>query len=306
MYTYLNLSLYWYWYCWCFSASLSLSLSLILALVCSMAPKGKYTPSQNPLRSRASSYDPTPSHVRFYDEKAKLDFLENFSWRGIQSERQVILSDFSDTDLPTIIYSQGWQSLCDILVTCPSMIIQEFYSNMHGFDTSIPHFITRIWGTRIVVTSDVISEVLHIPRAVHPDYPSCDRLSKNELSSLFCESPSSWGDHQNTPCSGFAKCPRFLTMVMTFVFHPLSHYNSITEPRTQFLLSLLEELSIDFPSYFILSLIDVYRDTVTCDKLIFPSVITWILCHFSISYLASPHFLVICAIDAATVRWSEA
>ena len=61
------------------SLSLSLSLSLILALVCSMAPKGKYTPSQNPLRSRASSYDPTPSHVRFYDEKAKLDFLENFS-----------------------------------------------------------------------------------------------------------------------------------------------------------------------------------------------------------------------------------
>ena len=54
-------------------------------------------------------------------------------------------------------------------------------------------------------------------------------------------------------------------MVMTFILHPLSHYNSITEPRAQFLLSLLEDISIDFPSHFILSLIDVYRDTTTRD-----------------------------------------
>jgi len=63
-------------------------------------------------------------------------------------------------------------------------------------------------------------------------------------------------------------------MVMKFVLYPLSHYNSITEPCAQFLLSLLEGLSIDFPSHFILSLIDVYRDTATRDKLIFPSAIT--------------------------------
>ena len=34
-------------------------------------------------------------------------------------------------------------------------------------------------------------------------------------------------------------------MVMTFVLHPLSHYNSITEPYARFLLSLLEGLIID-------------------------------------------------------------
>ena len=95
-------------------------------------------------------------------------------------------------------------------------------------------------------------------------------------------------------------------MVTTFVLHPLSHYNFITEPRAQFLLSLLEGLSIDFPFHFILSLIDVYRDTATRDKLIFPSVITRILCHFFISYPESPLFSVMCAIDAATVRQSEA
>ena len=63
------------------------------------------------------------------------------------------------------------------------------------------------------------------------------------------------------PCSGFAKGSRFLNMVMTFVLHPLSHYNTITKPHARFLLSFLEGLTIDFPSQFILSLIDVYRDT---------------------------------------------
>ena len=95
-------------------------------------------------------------------------------------------------------------------------------------------------------------------------------------------------------------------MVMTFILHLLSYYNSITEPYARFLLSLLEEISIDFPSHFILSLIDVYRDTTTRDKLIFPSTITRILHSFSISYLEFIHFFVMCAIDAAIVRRSEA
>ena len=53
---------------------------------------------------------------------------------------------------------------------------------MHEIDTSVPHFFTRVRGTRIVVTLD---------------YLGCDRLrtvSKDKLSSLFYETPSSWGD----------------------------------------------------------------------------------------------------------------
>ena len=105
---------------------------------------------------------------------------------------------------------------------------------MHGFDYSIPQFSTRIQGICMVVTMNIVSEVLHIPRVMHPNYPSFERLkivSKDELASLFCETPSSWGDCQNTSCSAFAKGLRFLNMVITFILHPLSHYNTITEPR---------------------------------------------------------------------------
>ena len=75
-----------------------------------------------------------------------------------------------------------------------------------------------------MVTPNIVSKVLHVPKVPHPDYPGCEHLktvSKDELISLFCETPSSWGDSQNTHCSAFAKSPRFLNMVMTFVLHPL-------------------------------------------------------------------------------------
>ena len=97
-----------------------------------------------------------------------------------------------------------------------------------------------------------------------------------------------------------------MNMVMTFVLHPLSHYNSITKPHARFLSSLLEHLTIDFLSYFILSIIDVHLDSASRDNLMFPSVIMRILHHFSIPFPSSDHFTVICAIDYATVKRSEA
>ena len=97
-----------------------------------------------------------------------------------------------------------------------------------------------------------------------------------------------------------------MNMMMTFVLHPLSHYDSITEPCTQFLLSLLEHLNINFPSHFILSIIDVHLDSASCDKLIFPSAITRILRHFSVHFPSFDHFTIMCAIDYATVKRSKA
>ena len=117
--------------------------------------------------------------------------------------------NFADTNLPDVIHSQGWESLCDVTITCPFVLIQEFYSNMHGIFSSVPLFSTHIRGTCIVVTPKLVSDVLHVPRVEHPDYPECERLrtmSKEEMISAF------------------------MNMVMTFVLHPLSHYNSITEP----------------------------------------------------------------------------
>ena len=162
---------------------------------------------------------------------------------------------------------------------------------------------------RIVVTLELVFDVLRVPRVGHLDYSSCERLrtvSKDEMIFTFCECPVDWGDHQFTLCSTFVKGPRFMNMVITFVLHPLSHYKSIIEPRDRFLLSLLEHLTIYFPSHFIFSIINVYRDTAIRNKLIFPLAITRILCHFSIPFPSSNHFFVMCAIDYVIVKRSEA
>ena len=180
---------------------------------------------------------------------------------------------------------------------------------MNGIDRSVPLFFTCVRGTRIPVTPQLVADVLRVPRIEFPDYPGYERLrtvSRDELMSAFCERPTAWGEHLFTPCRPFAKGPRFMNMVMTFLLHPLSHYNSITEPRARFLLSLLEHLTIDFPSHFILSIIDVHLDSASRDKLIFPSAITRILCYFSIPFPSFDHFTVMCAIDYATVKCSEA
>ena len=180
---------------------------------------------------------------------------------------------------------------------------------MHELDSLVALFHTRVRGMRIVVRLQLVANVLCVPNVKHPDYPRCEHLrtaSKDEMISTFYECPSDWGVCQFTPCKPFAKDPRFINMVMTFVLYPFSHYNSITEPRAPFLFSLLEHLTIDFPSHFILSIIDVFRDMATCDKLIFSLAITQILCHFSIPFPSSNHFSVMCAIDVVTVKRGKA
>ena len=121
------------------------SLSLSLWINLSMAPKQrKSTLTRYPLRgSRSSSSDPPiPYHIRFYDEKAKTDLFENFQNRGVHLECQVILLDFSDTALPEVIWTWGWEFLYGKPDRCPAVFIQEFYSNMHSIDTFMPCFVT--------------------------------------------------------------------------------------------------------------------------------------------------------------------
>ena len=117
-------------------------------------------------------------------------------------ERQVILTDFADTDLPSVIHSRGWESLCDVSITYPFMLIQEFYSNMHEIDQSVPLFFTRVRGTRIPITPQLVADMLRVPRIEFSDYPSCESLrtvSRDELLSAFCERPFAWGERLFTP-----------------------------------------------------------------------------------------------------------
>ena len=74
---------------------------------------------------------------------------------------------------------------------------------MHGIDRSAPLFFTRVRGTRIPVTPQLVANVLRVPRIEFLDYPGCERLrtvSRDELMSAFCERLIAWGERLFTPC----------------------------------------------------------------------------------------------------------
>ena len=97
-----------------------LPLSILFTLVVFMAPRRKSTPARNLLRSNASSSsDSAPLSLQVRDKDAYKALSKNFSRRGFHSERQVILSDFANTNL----HSRGWESLCDVPVICPLVLI---------------------------------------------------------------------------------------------------------------------------------------------------------------------------------------
>ena len=57
---------------------------------------------------------------------------------------------------------------------------------MHGIDRSIPHFVTRVRDISILVTPQLVVDVLRVTKIEFLDYPSCERLrtvSKDELMS---------------------------------------------------------------------------------------------------------------------------
>ena len=81
---------------------------------------------------------------------------------------------------------------------------------MHGFDFLVPLFHTCVRGMRIVITPELVSNVLRVSRVEFPDYLSCEHLrtmSKDELKFAFCEYPFDWGEHQFTYCLDFTKGP---------------------------------------------------------------------------------------------------
>ena len=267
----------------------------------------KFVPSKNPITHHGSSSS-FPFRDRFRDSKSQKDFDENFSDRAILLERHIILSDFLDTPLPRAFSSRGWESLREKPLRCPGVFIQEFYFNIHAIDTSVPQFIMVLRGTRIVVTLELISKVLHVPKVVRLNYPSHPRfhsISRDELTTRLCETAMMWGGLQNFTTHDFAKGPRILNKMMTFDLTPWSHYNTITEPRAHFLFSLLECLSIDFLSHMIMSMIDIYQDTAPRDKLIFPSTITYILTHMHIAIPSTPLFFIMGAINKESIQRSD-
>ena len=68
----------------------------------------------------------------------------------------------------------------------------------------------------------------------YPSHPYLSSIFRDELASLFCEKAMLWVGTLNLSITEFAKGPRILNMVMTFVLTPRSHCNTIIEASCSF------------------------------------------------------------------------
>ena len=126
---------------------LSMCISLSTLVYLTMAPKAqKSVPSKNPISRFAYTSSSIPPQLQFCDSNSHKEFEEKFSGWAIHSDRQVILSDFSDTMVSISFISRGWEFLCERPVTYPSMFIKEFllqYIKCRYFCTQVLY--TILW-----------------------------------------------------------------------------------------------------------------------------------------------------------------
>ena len=74
----------------------------------------------------------------------------------------------------------------------PGVLLQHARDRLFG--TSLFY---RVRGMRILITPQLVADVLHVPRIEFPDYPNCEHLktvSRDELMSSFCERPTAWDE----------------------------------------------------------------------------------------------------------------
>ena len=179
--------------CWYFSDCLFLSPSLSLSLSCvchlnanPLHPGTLFTPGRLLLLLLTPLHLTYSSVLRRLSRTSQRTFHDEAFIQNAKSFCQIFL-----------ILSYPLSSTIGIGSHCVASrlhAIQDFYSNMHEINTFVPNFFSCVRDMCIVVTLEIVFEVLHIFRVAHTDYPSCERLrivSKDKLSSLFCETPSS-------------------------------------------------------------------------------------------------------------------
>ena len=126
-------------------------LCLLFALLHSfldMAPK-KSAPLKNPISRcgslSSSSLPSITARDRCRNSNTQKDFNQNFCGRAIHSKCQTILSDFSDTPLPSAFSSQGWYLFVESLGGVPTCLSR---SSTLTYMPSIPLLPGLLWFSK--------------------------------------------------------------------------------------------------------------------------------------------------------------
>ena len=92
--------------------------------------------------------------------------------------------------------SRGWLRLCQGLVPPPIVLIREFYVNFSIESNYLGSHILFTWicGEVLRITKKIVSKALHVPLVCNPTYLYNSSPSIDDVMSLLCSNPITWGN----------------------------------------------------------------------------------------------------------------
>ena len=133
-----------------------------------------------------------------------------------------------------------------------------------------------------------------------PTYPYIDFLVVDDMMSLLCGRPISWGTEPRINSCEFTKLNSLYLRISCHNIYLISHVHTIPLDRCAFLYALVIDGFMGFPSMFIQTIVDIYRSTSKSQKLFFPMYIYRILKFLGLSDFPPLKLVHITALVGAT------
>ena len=198
-----------------------------------MARKKSKTIKTKAKRVSGSSSKPVVAfnQIRFETVTNEKMFETLIKDRSIWAERQINLDE-----LPLSVHRnlqcRNWLTLCKDLQPLPAALIREFYFNL--YICSDDNLSTWIRGQSFVITNDVVSDALNVPRVHRPTYPysKCPLIS--DVMTLLCGRSMTWGSNPRINSSELTEFNYIFFKIACHNIFPISHVHTIPIERRFF------------------------------------------------------------------------
>jgi hypothetical protein len=128
-----------------------------------------------------------------------------------------------------------------------------------------PSFETYVREAKIVVNTELLSEVAQIPLVPEPGYPfgNPELPSKDTMMTKFASADGpSWYEHENTvPLARFTPAMHLLARIILQNVWPIDDQpTEMGVERAKFLFAVVDEVPIDFCTHAIVAMIEAFHD----------------------------------------------
>ena len=141
----------------------------------------------------------------------------------------------------------------ELSYTPPDALIRKFYSNLSVYseDTSGHYLTTWIHGQEFTISRQVVFEALGVPLVRKPVYPYTEFPDVDDMMSLLCGHPVSWGSEPRINSCEFIELNSLYLQITCHNIYPISHVHTVPIKCCVFLYALITYGSMCFPSMFI-------------------------------------------------------